>query len=112
MKFVYPKTLDNFNHRMMILVIENFLKYIERKKLFVFIDESGFDRNKKKFKVWGKSVDHRTLANPTKGSNVSMISAISRDGIIHNQFYTTGVNGKIFDSFLSNVISSLKLKYP
>jgi len=75
----------------------------------ISIDEAGFNQLNninKGLSEKGKRIN--VPVSDKKIKNKSLISAVTLDGIIHNEIHDSGVNGIIFKNFIQNIINKLK----
>lgn len=70
----------------------------------VFIDESGFNLHMRRNYGRSSSGKRATIIVPTiRGKNITLLSALNSEGIIHYQTFTGSCNSEIFSDFIKEL---------
>ena len=91
----------------------NFLDTYHNDKINIFIDESGFNlhlRRKHGRSPRGQVV--QSIVPASRGTNVSLISAISNEEVIHAKCLTGSVKATDFKTYMTELISICRQKFP
>src|SRR5579871_3396655 len=105
------KTPEGRNTRITIQKRYNYAMKIKKAKIsmmndMVFIDESGFNLHLHRKQGYVlKGHEARIIVPNSKQANLSMICAISKDGLIKNKYYLGSVTGKIFTLWIKELLT-------
>lgn len=87
---------------------ERFSKIIDNNNLFIFIDESSFNSNKRSSKLWINSGKKNTFYDKGRISGLNLILASSYNQIIHFQLSKNRLNALNFIDFLNQLEKIIK----
>ena len=81
-------------------------------KNYIYVDETGFNLRTKKSKGWALSGHPATLSVLPKGKNITVIGALSREGLIHYRIVQSlrerrGTTAEDFRSFLLDLLGKI-----
>jgi len=85
------------------LMIKNF----SQNKLIIFIDETGFNQHVVPICGYSKKGKKFTLQCPPKGTNHSVIAAVTKEKILCYQIFQGSVKSQDFGAFVLNMITNI-----
>jgi len=107
-KVVYEKVLTSLYRRMRVQASLKFIDLIQEYKHFIFIDESSFNIQNSKMKVWSRVLEDRIVPSKSKGKNITLISAITKSGLINYEIFDGVCNAIRFVDFLRDTCLEYK----
>lgn len=90
-----------------IYFIDNFLSFINYEYQFIFIDESGFNTNKRTSKIWTNNTINSKLLDKGRVSGINLIIACSIESIINYEFFEENIGSDHFIIFLRQLIKKI-----
>lgn len=88
--------------------LECYKEMLEKKELWVYVDESTFVEKAYRKKIWTKKESTNNLTNIGRTKSANFIAAVTKYGMVHYEFIPGKNNGAKFYNFIEGMIKKLQ----